>query len=237
MLKSPIYIKLKTLNDFARLVCSLERIPSPVYEYKYQGNNILAVPLDSFSGRSIIYYVDNFQFNEKQQYLLYKISNNIEEACLVETVRDTSALYSPIIKVTSPPQAFLKPSKITATTRYTGVGLFDLLSLSKLVAFRTIYEENTIPLFIFPKNSNDRSSSKEGKDISMHILGTPMNMLDSSETNYFYYVTIDQIVDKSFLKFSIQKSGHPSFSNHIDEHGFVYLKVIQLDDQHPLVKI
>lgn len=237
MLKSPIYIKLKTLNDFARLVCSLERIPSPVYEYLYQEKDILAVPTDSLSGRSIIYYVDNFQSNEKQQYLLYKISNNIEEASLVETVRDTSALYSPIIKVTSPPQVFLKPSKISATIKYTGVGLLDLLSLSKLVAFRTIYEENTIPLFVFPKNSTDRSASEKDRDIYTYILGTPMNMLDSAETNYFYYVALNQNVDKCFLKFSIQKSHHPSFSNHIDEHGFVYLKVIQLDSPHPLVKV
>ena len=237
MLKSPIYIKLKTLNDFARLVCSLERIPSPVHKYQYQGKDILAVPTDSLSGRSIIYYVDNFQSTEKQEYLLYKISNNIEEALLVETVRDTSALYSPIIKVTSPPQVFLKPSKLSTTIKYTGVGLLDLLSLSKLVAFRTIYEENTIPLFVFPKNSPNRSSSDKVRDIPTYILGTPMNMLDSAETNYFYYVTLDQNVEKCFLKFSIQKSHYPSFSNHIDEHGFVYLKVIQLDSPHPLVKV
>lgn len=237
MLKSPICIKLKTLNDFARLVCSLERVPSPVYEYQYQRKNILAVPLDSFSGRSIIYYVDNFQSNDKQQYLLYKISNNIEDASLVEIVRDTSAIYSPIIKISSPPQVFLKPSKIGATIRYTGVGLADLLSLSKLIAFRTIYEENTIPLFLFPKNSANPPLAEEKRNIPTYILGTQLNMLDSAESNYFYYVTLDQTVDKCFLKFSIQKSHHPSFSNHTDEHGFVYLKVIQLDSPHPLVKI
>lgn len=236
MLKSPIYIKLKTLNDFARLVCSLERVPSPIYEYKYQGDDVLAVPLDSLNGRSIIYYVNNTQINQNQ-YLLYKISNNIEEAYLVENVRDTSALYSPIIKVSSPPLSFIKPSKITATSRYTGVGLRDLLSLSKLVAFRTIYEESTIPLFLFPKNLNDRSSIDHGQHMSIQILGTPMSMLDSAETNYFYYVFINENVDKCFLKFSIQKSSHPAFSNHIDEHGFIYLKVIQLDTPHPLVKV
>jgi hypothetical protein len=236
LLKSPIYIKLKTLNDFARLVCSLERIPSPVYEYNYQGTDILAVPFDSLSGRSIIYYIDNTQINENQ-YLLYKISNNMEEAYLVDKVRDTSALYSPIIKVSSLPQPFIRPSKISAATRYTGVGLHDLLSLSKLVAFRTIYEESTIPLFLFPKNVSNKSSIEQGQNIPRQILGTPMSMLDSADTSYFYYVSINEIIDKCFLKFSIQKSHHPTFSNHIDEHGFIYLKVIQLDAPHPLVKI
>jgi hypothetical protein len=34
----------------------------------------------------------------------------------------------------------------------------------------------------------------------------------------------------------MQKSTTPTFSNHIDEHGFIYLKIIQLDDVHPLIK-
>ena len=236
MLKSPIYIKLKTLNDFARLVCSLERTPAPIYEYKYQGIDILAVPLDSLSGRSIIYYVDNIQIDENQ-YLLYKISNNIEEAYLVEMVRDTSALYSPIVKVSSPPQSFIKPSKISAAMRYIGMGLHDSLSLCKLVAFHALYEESTIPLFLFPKDLISKSSSEQAENIPLQILGTPMSMLDSAETNYFYYVTLNEIVDKCFLKFSIQKSNPPTFSNHIDEHGFIYLKIIQLDTPHPLVKV
>jgi hypothetical protein len=196
----------------------------------------LAVPLDSFSGRSIIYYIDNTQNNENQ-YLSYKISNSLEEAYLVERVRDTSALYSPIIKVTSPPQSFIKPSKIGATTRYTEVGLQDLLSLSKLVAFRAVYEECTVPLFLFPKDLSSKSSRGQGQNMPMQILGTPMSMFDSAETSYFYYVTLNEIVDKCFLKFSIQKSNPPSFSTHINEHGFVYLKIIQLDTPHPLVRV
>lgn len=236
MLKSPIYIKLKTLNDFARLVCSLERTPALIYQYKYHGRDILTVPLDTLSGRSIIYYVDNTQNNENQ-YLSYKISNSIEEAYLVERVRDTSALYSPIIKVSSPPPSFIKPSKIGATTRYTEVGLHDLLSLSKLVAFRAIYEESTVPLFLFPKDLTSQSASEHEQIMPMQILGTPMSMLDSAETSYFYYVTLNEIVDKCFLKFSIQKSNHPTFTNNINEHGFIYLKIIQLDTPHPLVKV
>jgi hypothetical protein len=112
-----------------------------------------------------------------------------------------------------------------------------LLSLSKLVAFRAIYEESTVPLFLFPKDLSSKSSSEQGQIIPVQILGTPMSMLDSAETSYFYYVTLNEIVDKCFLKFSIQKSNHPTFSNHINEHGFIYLKIIQLDTPHPLVKV
>lgn len=236
MLKSPVYIKLKSLNDFARLVCSLERIPIPIYEYRYNNNDIFAAPLDTVNGRSIIYYIDNILSHENQ-YISYKNTNSIEEATLVDSIKDTSALYSPIIRISKPPQSFLKPTRINNTTKYTGVLLKDLFSLSKLVAYQSVYEESALPLFLFPKYTLIGSSSlKDEKNIN-YILGTPLNMMDSTDNIYFYYVFLDQPIEKYFLKFSIQKSNNPSFSNYVDEHGFIYLKIIKLDDVHPLLKV
>jgi hypothetical protein len=235
LLKSPIYIKLKSLNDFARLVCSLERIPIPIYEYNYQNTDIFAAQLDTLNGHSITYYVDNIKSGENQ-YLSYKINNNNEEAVMVNSIKDTSALYSPIIKLSVPPQQFLKPAKIGATTKYTGIGLRDLFSLSKLVAFHTIYEESTLPLFLFPKTESSDLDLSDKKFNIKYVLGSHLNLTDSSDTNFFYYVILEQEIEKYFMKFSMQKSTPPSFSNHIDEHGFIYLKIIKLHDIHPLVK-
>jgi hypothetical protein len=235
LLKSPIYIKLKSLNDFARLVCSLERIPIPIYEYNYQNTDIFAAQLDTLNGHSITYYVDNINSGENQ-YLSYKINNNSEEAVMVNSIKDTSALYSPIIKLSVPPQQFLKPAKIGATTKYTGIGLRDLFSLSKLVAFHTIYEESTLPLFLFPKTESSDLDLSDKKFNMKYVLGCHLNLTDSSDTNFFYYVILEQEIEKYFMKFSMQKSTPPSFSNHIDEHGFIYLKIIKLHDIHPLVK-
>ncbi len=235
MLKSPIYIKLKSLNDFARLVCSLERIPIPIYEYNYQNTDIFAAQLDTLNGHSITYYVDNINSGENQ-YLSYKINNNSEEAVMVNSIKDTSALYSPIIKLSVPPQQFLKPAKIGATTKYTGIGLRDLFSLSKLVAFHTIYEESTLPLFLFPKTESSDLDLSDKKFNMKYVLGSHLNLTDTSDTNFFYYVILEQEIEKYFMKFSMQKTTPPSFSNHIDEHGFIYLKIIKLHDIHPLVK-
>ena len=235
MLKSPIYIKLKSLNDFARLVCSLERIPIPIYEYNYQNTDIFAAQLDTLNGHSITYYVDNIKSGENQ-YLSYKINNNNEEAVMVNSIKDTSALYSPIIKLSVPPQQFLKPAKIGATTKYTGIGLRDLFSLSKLVAFHTIYEESTLPLFLFPKTESSDLDLLDKKFNMKYVLGSHLNLTDSSDTDFFYYIILEQEIEKYFMKFSMQKSTPPSFSNHIDEHGFIYLKIIKLHDIHPLVK-
>jgi len=235
LLKSPIYIKLKSLNDFARLVCSLERIPIPIYEYSYQNSDIFAAQLDTLNGHSITYYVDNIKSGENQ-YLSYKINNNNEEAAMVHSIKDTSALYSPIIKLSIPPQSFLKPAKIGATTKYTGVGLRDLFSLSKLVAYHTIYEESTLPLFLFPKTGSNDSDLPDEESNMKYVLGSHLNLTDSSDTSYFYYVLLEEVIEKYFMKFSMQKSTAPSFSNHIDEHGFIYLKIIKLHDVHPLIK-
>jgi hypothetical protein len=235
LLKSPIYIKLKTLNDFARLVCSLERIPIPIYEYLYQNTDIFAAQLDTLNGHSIIYFVDNIKSGENQ-YLSYKINNNNEEAAMVISIKDTSALYSPIIKLSTPPQSFLKPTKISATTKYTGIGLRDLFSLSKLVAFHTIYEESTLPLFLFPKSEKNDSDLPDKEFNTKYVLGAHLSLTDSSDTSYFYYVLLEQEIEKNFMKFSLQKSDAPSFSNHIDEHGYIYLKIIKLQDTHPIIK-
>ncbi|TVP39513.1 hypothetical protein [Candidatus Nitrosocosmicus arcticus] len=235
MLKSPIYIKLKSLNDFARLVCSLERIPIPIYEYSYQNSEIFAAQLDTLNGHSITYYIDNIKSGENQ-YLSYKINNNNEEAAMVHSIKDTSALYSPIIKLSIPPQSFLKPAKIGVTTKYTGVGLRDLFSLSKLVAYHTIYEESTLPLFLFPKTGSNDSDLPDKESNMKYVLGSHLNLTDSSDTSYFYYVLLEQVIEKYFMKFSMQKSTAPSFSNHIDEHGSIYLKIIRLHDVHPLIK-
>ncbi|WP_458719097.1 hypothetical protein [Candidatus Nitrosocosmicus sp. R] len=214
----------------------MERIPIPIYEYNYQNSDIFAAQLDTLNGHSITYYVDNIKSGENQ-YLSYKINNNNEEAVMVDSIKDTSALYSPIIKLSVPPQQFLKPAKIGTTTKYTGIGLRDLFSLSKLVAFHTIYEESTLPLFLFPKTESSDLDLSDKKFNMKYILGSHLNLTDSSDTNFFYYVILEQEIEKYFMKFNMQKSTPPSFSNHIDEHGFIYLKIIKLHDIHPLVKL
>jgi len=193
--------------------------------------------MDSVNGRSIIYYVEISDIC-KHEFLSYKINKNIEDVTLVNDIRDTSANYSPIIKIASPPAQFIKPSRVGAAMRYTGMGLQDLSSLSKLVAYRTIYEENTIPLFLFPSSLKDipPEIKKGAPQYHNYLLGTALSMMDSTDVSYFYYVKQDKPITNSYLKFSMQKSMEPTFSNHPDEHGFVYLKIIQLDEPHPLVQ-
>lgn len=217
------------------MACSLERIPIPIFEYVYNNENILAIFMDNLNGRHIIYYT-NGNFSENNNFLSYKIINNFEVVSMADSTKDTSALYSPIIKISDLPPPLLKTTKVGNNNKYTSLGLKDLFSLSNLVAYKTIYEEFSLPLFLFPSgNFNSGVPSKEQK--IKYVLGTAINLVDTSDNSYFYYVLLDYEIQKYFLKFSTQRSNEPSFSNHFDEHGFIYLKIIKLAQSHPLVKI
>ena len=64
-----------------------------------------------------------------------------------------------------------------------------------------------------------------------------MNLSDSDTISYFYYVIIDKEPKDLFLRYSSQKVEQPSFHSKIDEHGYIYLKVIRLASNHPLVRM
>jgi hypothetical protein len=38
------------------------------------------------------------------------------------------------------------------------------------------------------------------------------------------------------LRYSSQRADQPTFLTRLDEHGYVYLKVVKLAEDHPLVK-
>ena len=64
-----------------------------------------------------------------------------------------------------------------------------------------------------------------------------MSLSESDTISYFYYILLDEEPKDPFLRFSSQKVEQPSFSNRIDEHGHIYLKLIKLANNHPLVGI
>ena len=64
-----------------------------------------------------------------------------------------------------------------------------------------------------------------------------MSLSESHTISYFYYVLVNDEPKDPFLRFSSQRVEQPSFSNRIDEHGNIYLKLIKLADNHPLVEI
>lgn len=223
-LKAPCYISVASLKDFARLVCALERTPLPAFSLVFNKEDILAVQTDIINGRPVIYYV-KIDRSMEGQYLAYRLSNGIEEVLFADSVSNPTFVYSPILKVERFPRPMTKAAKIVDKKfGYAAIKLKDKSSLAKVAAYKTMYDEPPLPLFMY---------KQQGSKV---ILGTPMSANDNDMASYFYYVSLVEYSEEPFLRFSSLKPEQPIFSSRLDEHGYVYLKVIRLTAEHPLVK-
>jgi hypothetical protein len=221
-LKAPCYIALSGLKDFGRLVCALERTPLPAFSLQFNKHDVLAVQTDIINGRPVIYYAENG--SKDGQYLAYRVSNGVEEVLLAGSVDNPTFVYSPILKVEKFPRALARSAKVDKKSGYAAIKLKDLSSLAKVAAYKTIYDEPPLPLFLFKERG--------GKV----ILGATMSANDNETISYFYYVALNEEPKEPFLRYSSQRTEQPIFSARLDEHGYVYLKVIKLAADHPLVK-
>jgi hypothetical protein len=221
-LKAPCYIALAGLKDFGRLVCALERTPLPAFSFQFNKRDVLAAQTDIINGRPVIYYANND--SKDGQYLAYRVSNGVEEVLLASSADNTMYFYSPILNVEKFPRSLARSAKIDRKSGYAVIKLKDLASLAKVAAYKTIYDEPPLPLFLF-KEHGDKI-----------ILGATMSANDNETTSYFYYTTLDAEPAEPFLRYTSQKAERPVFSARLEEHGYVYLKVIRLAEDHPLVK-
>lgn len=221
-IKAPCYIALANLKDFGRLVCALERTPLPAFSLQFNRQEVLAVQTDMINGRPVIYYTQ--EDAKDGQYLAYRVSNGIEEVLLASSVDNPTYVYSPILKVEKFPRSLAKSARVDKGSGYTVIKLKDLSSLAKVAAYKTIYDEPPLPLFLF---------KERGGKI---VLGTTMSANDNETMSYFYYMTLEEEPKEPFLRYSSQRIDQPTFSTRLDEHSYVYLKVIRLAADHPLVK-
>lgn len=220
-LKAPCYIALAGIKDFGRLVCALERAPMPSFALTIAGKSALAAQLDVIDGRAVIYYAEADVGSA--QYLAYRVSNGIEEVVLADAVGNPTFVYSPILKVAKFPAALSRVARLDKKSGYAIIKLTDLASLAKVAAYKTIYEEAPLPLFL---------SKEHGKP----VIGTPMSVSENDAGSYYYYVPLEGDPAGAFLRYASQKPDQPGFTSSLDEHGYVYMKVIRLAADHPLVK-
>lgn len=220
-MKAPCYIALAGLRDFGRLVCALERAPMPSFALTVAGKSALAAQLDVIDGRPVIYHAEADVGSA--QYLAYRVSNGIEEVVLADAVGNPTFVYSPILKVAKFPAALSRNARLDKKSGYTIIKLADLASLAKVAAYKTIYEEAPLPLFL---------SKEKGRP----IIGTPMSVSENDAVSYYYYVPLEGDPAGPFLRYASQKPDQPGFTSSLDEHGYIYMKVIKLAAEHPLVK-
>ncbi|MDX1441050.1 MAG: hypothetical protein R3237_01155 [Nitrosopumilaceae archaeon] len=210
--KLPHYIQVSSTLEFSRLVCALERSPRISFLHDHEGQKILSVQMDVLKEKPIVYYTP---LDHKGHFLCYTFKGENELTEIVDTTKDASRLYSPIVKIKKLPET-LRPGN-GATVRYEPIELEDLSSLAKLTYG---FEDNPFPLFLFPHNEK-------------WLLGVFMTFTEEG-TSYFCHVVLDKDPEKPFLKFAHDNS-EPIFVSSPYEHGYSYVKIIKLKDTHPLV--
>ena len=221
--KSTFFIEVSTIQDFGRLVCAFERTPLLTFSFTLDKEDLLATQIDFLNNVPVIYYV---KYSSRGQYLAYRNSNGIEDVSIVENILNPSVVYSPIISVDKFPSIFWRRPKGTKNSKYAPIKLSNFQSLVKIASYKMIYDESPLPLFVFRSTKN-----------SKYVVGTALNMTESDGISYFYYATIPENPEQSYIKYSSLKSEDPTFTNKIEEHGYIYIKLIKLLGSHPLVKV
>jgi len=218
VVKLPHYVQVANRIEFARLVCALERVPRTSFSFEHEGQYVISVQMDLLKERPIIYYTPA---EKSGHYLSYGFKAGNEDSSIVNTITNSTYLYSPIVRVKSLPPSLKQETQRDLESVYDPLELEDLASLVNLSYG---FEESPFPLFAF-------------SDGNKWLLGVFMNFNESDKVSYFCHVTLNIEPSKPFLKYSSKDGAEPSFASSVSEHGYSYLKVIKLKDKHPLVKL
>ena len=191
-----------------------ERMPRVSFLHEHKGKKVLSVQMDLLKEKPVIYYspIENIG-----HFLSYGQIGGKEQLDLVNSTVDNSKLYSPVIKIKSLPTS-LRPDEAISQEKYHPIELEDVSSLAKLSYG---FEEAPFPLFSFPFN---------GK----WLVGVFLNFNEDGDS-FFCYVTLKEEPTKPFLKHTTTSGGQPVFVDNTSEHGYSYIKIVKLQETHPLV--
>ena len=212
------FVRLGSLTELGRLSCALERAPFPLFAFKHGNSTRIAAQADLFLGTPIFYYVD---VENAGEFLAYRNSGDGEDVQLVPSANNASFLYAPVIRINKMPSG-LEPKK-EFDDKFMSVEVQDLPSLVKVGTYKMLFEEPPLPLFAF----------KNGEE---WVIGTFARIDDYEEASLFFYMKAQGEPISGFIKYSPDKIAETAFVKKTDEHGFYYIKVIRLDDRHPLVQ-
>lgn len=218
--RAPYYLEVCTISDFGRLVCAFERAPLLTFSFVKGHDHVLATQIDFLDNVPVIYYV---KYANEGQFLAYRHSGGIEEVTIVNSVSNPVYMYSPIISIEKFPRAFYRTSKVSKNAGYVPIKLKDLNSLAKIASYKMIYDEAPLPLFVYEQHTK-------------FVIGTPVTLGESDNLSYFYYITMTDKPLSYFVKYASQKNMVACMSDSLEEHGYIYIKLVNLATPNPLVK-
>ncbi|MEO9365063.1 MULTISPECIES: hypothetical protein [Candidatus Nitrosocaldus] len=227
LVKIPYYMQLASINDLARLASALEVVSLPVYAFRLENMDVLAVGINVGLARPLFCYVNAECSGE---FIAYRIYMGNEEINMVNAANNPAYSYAPIIRVEEMPKRMLKGRREMHTE---SIVMSNLGSLAKLVLYRYMREEVLTPLFLMKRHYIHGKGKDKGKDAKadgMIVVGMFMNSNEDG-TPYFCYTVLDKMPEGNFVRYSSQSGEEPEFTNDIDGHGYIYMKVIRVRDQ------
>ena len=208
------FVELSSFNDLARLACAFREYPRRVYSQQYDGNRILSSGFE-LANTLLVFYSST---PKDGRYVSYQVSSGNEICDVVDSTKDIST-YAPIIHAESEISSLPKALK-DIPDQFHPIRLRDLGSLARLTYDPEFPDESDLTLYAVPHKSS-------------WMLG----YVTSLEMDEFYYnfnfVELDSEPEHSFLKYQGNHGQDPVFVNNFD-HGFSYLPIVKIKEDHPI---
>jgi hypothetical protein len=211
----PIFAEVSSIVELARLACAFERVPRPVFGISIDSQKYaLAVHSEQINDSPVFFYAISDKID---QFLRYKVDEEVEEVTLASEAFDPRYLYSPILIIKQVPEGFRR-----AIGKHVGLSdltqkfeLGDVVSLLKLSSYRMLADEAPAPLYL----SSDNKSFE---------LGAFVHIGDSEGSDLYFFTRIEEDPGRSFVKYNPQKPADWGFTNRAGDHGTYYAKIVRM---------
>ena len=213
-IQSQCFVELTSFNDLARFVCAFREYPLRVYSQEFNGTRILSSGL-TLANTLLQFYTPMKKFGK---YVSYNATAGKEYCDIVESTKNIST-YAPIIHLESEISSFpTETEKIS--DKFNPVRVKDLGSLARLTYDPELPDETNLALYVIPHNNS-------------WLIGYITSFEMDDVFYQFNYVELDSEPMKPFLKYQGHEGKEPEFSDSF-EHGFSYLSIIKIKNEHPI---
>jgi len=200
--------QLASINDLGRLACAFEHTPQPIFAFKEGDRWHLLIQFQMDSKKSNYFF---FESGKVGPFMGYRNVYGHESVEFFTVCNNTSYIYSPVVFFRKAP--FERSERKASSRDLPAVELEDAGSLVRISAYKILYEESPLPLFLSSLGTEP-------------MLFTLLSYSEEGPTR-IYYVRLDEFPKCNFVKYSSDKEGF-CYTDNVDESGFVYVKVIRL---------
>jgi len=202
------------MKNFARFVCSFRENPLLVYSHDLNGQKVVSSRI-VFSNTILSFYTPCIKAG---RYVSYNAKSGKEDYDVVNSTKAISK-YAPIVQLGKLPSPFDKETT-KIKNKFKPIEIENLGSLARLTYDPEMPDEPDLTLFTFPFGTK-------------WIIGYTTTVELEDVIYCFNYVTLEKEPTKPFLKYSGHDGKEPEFTDKF-QHGYPYLPVIKLKDNHAL---